>query len=156
MSKTSAYFGSKVTSGLCQPLIGMMPPHETYIETHLGGGAMMKRKQAARNNIRLGLNQRSLSKFDCHYPVTLVNGCTHLFLTHYHYHGSERVYCDPPYLLQTRASQRRYRFDYREQEHIELLKILKTLACHVILSGYASSLYDDLLTGGDTVETVRQ
>ena len=36
------YFGSKATSGLCQPLIAMMPPHDTYIETHLGGGAILR------------------------------------------------------------------------------------------------------------------
>ena len=43
----NAYFGSKATSGLCQALIAMMPPHSVYIETHLGGGAMMKRKPPA-------------------------------------------------------------------------------------------------------------
>ena len=43
----SSYFGSKATSGLCQPIIALMPPHDTYIETHLGGGAIMKRKPAA-------------------------------------------------------------------------------------------------------------
>ena len=31
------------TAGLCQPIIALMPPHDTYIETHLGGGAIMKR-----------------------------------------------------------------------------------------------------------------
>ena len=31
------YFGSKATSGLCQPIIALMPPHDTYIETHLSG-----------------------------------------------------------------------------------------------------------------------
>ena len=31
------YFGSEATSGLREPLIVMMPPHETYIETHIGG-----------------------------------------------------------------------------------------------------------------------
>jgi len=31
-----SYFGSKATSGLCQPIIALMPPHDTYIETHLG------------------------------------------------------------------------------------------------------------------------
>ena len=36
------YFGSKATSGLCQPIIALMPPHHTYIETHLGGGAIMQ------------------------------------------------------------------------------------------------------------------
>ena len=45
------YFGSKATSGLCQPIIAMMPPHDIYIETHLGGGAIMRRKLAALHNI---------------------------------------------------------------------------------------------------------
>ena len=46
------YFGSKATSGLCQPIIAMMPPHDTYIETHLGGGAIMRRKGVALTLIR--------------------------------------------------------------------------------------------------------
>ncbi|EQD49465.1 phage DNA methylase, partial [mine drainage metagenome] len=46
-----AYFGSKATSGLCQPIIALMPPHDTYIESHLGGGAIMKRKPPALRNI---------------------------------------------------------------------------------------------------------
>ena len=45
------YFGSKATSGLCQLIISMMPPHSTYIETHLGGGAVMKRKPPAPRNV---------------------------------------------------------------------------------------------------------
>ena len=38
-----AYPGSKATAGLCQPLIGMMPPYDVYIETHLGDGASPRR-----------------------------------------------------------------------------------------------------------------
>ena len=56
------------------------------------------------------------------------------------------------YLLSTRTSQRRCRFDYTVRKHRELLEILKTLPCQVILSGYRSSLYDDLLTGWNTIE----
>jgi DNA adenine methylase len=37
-----SYFGSKATSGLCQAIISLMPPHGTYIETHVGGGANRK------------------------------------------------------------------------------------------------------------------
>ena len=44
-----SWFGSKATSGLCQPIIALMPPHDTYIETHLGGGAIMQRKPPARS-----------------------------------------------------------------------------------------------------------
>ena len=75
----SNYFGSKATSGLCQPIIAMMPPHTTYIETHLGGGAIMKRKPPALNNIGIDIDPRPLSKFECSYPVDLVNGCAHQF-----------------------------------------------------------------------------
>ncbi len=147
-----SYFGSKATSGLCQPIIAMMPPHDTYIETHLGGGAIMKRKPAALHNIGIDLNLKALRSFDCDYPVKKVHDCAHKFLSTYDFHGRELVYSDPPYLLHTRTSGRRYRFDYDERDHIELLEILKKLPCFVMLSGYPSSLYDELLTDWGTLE----
>jgi DNA adenine methylase len=147
-----SYFGSKATSGLCQPIIAMMPPHDTYIETHLGGGAIMKRKPPALTNIGIDIDPQPLAEFTCDYPVQRVNGCAHRFLADYDYQGRELVYSDPPYLLHTRTSRRRYRFEYREQDHIELLTLLKTLPCHVMLSGYPSAVYDDLLEGWNSVE----
>jgi len=141
----SSYFGSKATSGLCQPIIALMPPHETYIETHLGGGAIMKRKPPALNNIGIDIDPRPLTDFECDYPVHLVNRCAHQFLAEYDYRGYELIYSDPPYLRHTRTSGRRYRFDYEEQDHIKLLELLKSLPCNVMLSGYSSALYDVLL-----------
>ena len=82
----------------------MMPPHDTYIETHLGGGAIMKRKPAALHNIGIDLDGRALAKFDCDYPVQRIHGCAHRFLAEYDYRGSELVYSDPPYLMRTRTS----------------------------------------------------
>lgn len=145
MSQRSAYFGSKAASGLFQNIIAMMPPHDTYIETHLGGGAIMKRKPPTIHNIGIDIDPKALSNFACDFPVQLVNGCAHHFLTHYNYAGSELIYCDPPYLAQTRTSHNKYRYEYTEQDHVALLKLIKSLPCHVILSGYPSSLYDDHL-----------
>jgi len=147
-----SYFGSKATSGLCQPIIAMMPPHDTYIETHLGGGAIMRRKPPALHNIAIDLDPEPLAAFDCDYPVEKVHGCAHRFLSTYDYRGRELVYCDPPYLHHTRTSGRRYRFDYEEQDHVELLELLERLPCSVILSGYPSSLYDELLPDWRTLE----
>ena len=147
-----SYFGSKATTGLCQPLIAMMPPHHTYIETHLGGGAIMKRKPPALENIGIDIDPRALSRFDCGYPVRLVNGCAHEFLRGYDFAGAELVYSDPPYLMHTRTSGRRYRYDYEEGDHVELLELLKTLPCAVIVSGYASVLYEERLKGWNTLE----
>ena len=146
------YFGSKATSGLCQPIIAMMPPHDTYIETHLGGGAIMKRKPAALKNIGIDIDPQPLNDFHCDYPVQTVHGCAHQYLAEYSYHGDELIYCDPPYLHPTRSSDRNYRFDYEEQDHIELLTLLKTLPCNIILSGYRSALYNELLAGWRSIE----
>jgi site-specific DNA-adenine methylase len=147
-----SYFGSKATSGLCQPIIALMPPHETYIETHLGGGAIMKRKPAALRNIGIDRHRKALANFTCGYPVEKIHGCAHRFLAEYDYQGRELIYSDPPYLHSTRSSERRYRFDYEENDHIELVTLLKRLPCNVILSGYPSALYDKLLPDWRSLE----
>jgi hypothetical protein len=146
------WFGSKATSGLCQPIIALMPPHDTYIETHLGGGAIMQRKPAARHNIGIDLNALALERFQCDYPVEKIHGCAHRFLAEYPFTGRELVYSDPPYLQHTRTSSRRYRFDYEERDHVELLALLKRLPCPVILSGYPSILYDEWLRDWQRLE----
>jgi len=146
------YFGSKATSGLCQAIIAMMPPHDTYIESHLGGGAIMKRKPPALRNIGIDLDPKALADFECSYPVQLINESAHRFLSEFDYQGSELVYSDPPYLLSTRTSQRRYRFDYDEEDHVKLVELLKRLPCHVMLSGYPSALYDEMLDGWRSLE----
>ena len=83
------YFGSKATSGLCQAIIAMMPPHATYIETHLGGGAIMKRKPAALINIGIDKDAQALDDFQCDYPVERINACAHEFLQNDDYTGQE-------------------------------------------------------------------
>jgi hypothetical protein len=147
-----SYFGSKATSGLCQAIIALMPPHDTYIETHLGGGAIMKRKPPARRNIGIDLDGRALKRWRGDYPVEKVHGCAHRFLAEYPFTGRELLYCDPPYLLHTRTSGRRYRYDYEEQDHVELLALLKAVPGPVILSGYPSALYDEQLADWRTLE----
>lgn len=146
------YFGSKATVGLCQAIIALMPPHDTYIETHLGGGAIMQRKPAALRNIGIDLDPQALQDFSGPYPIEKVNACAHAFLAGFDFQGRELVYSDPPYLHATRTSRRRYRFEYQEADHLELLARLQTLPCSVILSGYPSALYDEQLTGWRSLE----
>ena len=105
------YFGSKATSGLCQALIALMPPHSVYIESHLGSGALMKRKPTGVRSIGIDRDAQALEAFACDYPVELVHGCAHAFLASFPFLGPELVYSDPPYLHATRRSARRYRFD---------------------------------------------
>ena len=89
VARRVGYFGSKATSGLCQALIAAMPPHDVYLETHLGGGAIMRRKPPALRNIGIDLDARVLESFRCDYPVELVHGCAHRFLAAFPFRGRE-------------------------------------------------------------------
>ena len=62
------------------------------------------------------------------------------------------IYCDPPYLLQTRQREQ-YRHEMSEQDHVELLETLLQHKGSVIISGYESELYNDILKGWTTVST---
>ena len=55
------------------------------------------------------------------------------------------------YLKRTRTSKRRYRFDYEEADHVELLELLKAVPCQVMVSGYRSALYEERLEGWRSV-----
>ena len=139
------YFGSKATWGLCQTLLSLQPPHDLYLETHLGGGALMKRKAPALRTIGIDRDRRALDGFACRYPVELVHGCAHAFLSEFPFQGTELVYSDPPYLQATRRSRRRYRHDYTDADHVALLDLLTGLPCQVMISGHPSALYDERL-----------
>ena len=75
----------------------------------------------------------------------------HRYLADFAFDGSELVYSDPPYLRGARKSRRRYRHDYEDADHEALLGLLKGLPCAVMVSGYPSALYDELLRGWRSV-----
>lgn len=54
------------------------------------------------------------------------------------------LYCDPPYLHDTRQSKETYAHEMDTDAHVELARILNSFSGKVILSGYPSLLYDRL------------
>ena len=85
-----AYLGSKAIASLCQPLVGIMPPNDMYIKTHLSSDDILKRKPPAMHNIGVGLAAAAIADFSCDYPVELIHGCCHEIDKDF------LVYCDPP------------------------------------------------------------
>ena len=61
-------------------------------------------------------------------------------------------YVDPPYLPETRDRGRDYRHEMTRSDHVDLLDCLRSLRGVVVLSGYASALYDDALNGWRRIE----
>lgn len=147
MIRLMSYPGGK---GKCyQRLINLMPPHETYIESHLGGGAVLRNKRPAKANIGIDADERVIAALRQTAPTrfTLVHGDAVTFLQQYPFTGKELVYADPPYVTETRRQARIYRYEYSDADHMRLLDVLTTLPCMVMLSGYENSMYRERLSG---------
>lgn len=149
----STYPGGKNGSGVYQRIINMMPPHAFYIEPFLGGGAILRHKRPApMANIGIDIDAAVIAAFRSSEQLAAAtvicgDGLNFLIDTDLVFRPDTLVYCDPPYLMSTRSSKRPY-YEHEfatEKEHKLLLLLLRSLTCMVMISGYASSLYDELL-----------
>ncbi len=61
------------------------------------------------------------------------------------------IYCDPPY-LQSLRKKNMYAAEMNEERHIELLEVLRQSNSMVVLSGYDSELYNEVLRDWRTAE----
>lgn len=141
------YDGGK---GRCYPqIINLMPPHRRYVETHLGGGAVMRSKRPAQEQIGIDLDPKVVGLWHRQWPhlCQAVHADAVEYLGGLQLDSDTLVYADPPYHPDTRRRARVYRCDYSVQDHERLLDCLTALPCKVLLSGYASSLYERRLAG---------
>lgn len=142
------YLGSKGQT--FQKLINLMPPHDVYIETHLGGGAVIRNKKPARRNIGLEIDPKVIEMWSEEEKrgLEIIQTDAVNYLKSYKFTGNDLIYCDPPYLRETRRRKRKfYKFEYSFEQHVELLEVIKTLPCMVMISGYESDLYKEMLKG---------
>jgi DNA adenine methylase len=141
-----------------QRIISLMPPHRVYIETHLGGGAVLRQKRPAERSFGIDLDASVVERWRAHSlpGLEVVHGCALDFLRRFPFAGDELVYCDPPYWPDARRRERCYRHDYTRDQHRELLDVTSTLACRVLLSGYRNPLYDELLAGWTRHDIINQ
>jgi site-specific DNA-adenine methylase len=132
-----------------QHVINLMPPHRVYIETHLGGGAVMRHKRPAERNLGIDADERVIAAWaeGKHPGIELLCDQAEEVLARHDFHGDELVYADPPFHPITRRRSRVYRHDYSDADHRRLLLVLRSLPCMVIVSGYANALYDTVLSG---------
>lgn len=133
-----------------QKLINLMPPHDVYIETHLGGGAVIRNKRPAKRNIGLEIDPKVIEMWSEEEKggLEIIQADAVNYLKSYKFTDNDLIYCDPPYLRETRRRKRKfYKFEYSFEQHVELLEVIKSLPCMVMISGYESDLYKEMLKG---------
>lgn len=144
------YDGGKNGAGVYQSIINQIPPHRYYYELFSGSGAILRLKKPSMANIAIDKDPRSMKML-----VSATKGMPAFhaivgdaisFLKTKQFHKEDFVYCDPPYLFDTRSCKTpMYRYELEEKDHIELLTTIKLLNCYVAISGYDSKLYNDYL-----------
>lgn len=144
-----SYPGGKGASGAIQQIINQQPPHRVYIEAFLGGGAVMRAKRPASVNFGFDLDSAAIDNFNDVAGgianLAVVDAIQWLESPPFSLRADTLVYCDPPYLLATRAHQRIYRCELTDLQHRRFLRVVRSLNCMVQISGYYSSLYAEML-----------
>lgn len=63
------------------------------------------------------------------------------------------AYLDPPYLLETRNGGKQYKCEMSRGDHIALLEVARAHKGKILISGYPSGLYSDMLQGWHRKDT---
>lgn len=146
------YIGGKSQAGVYQRIVSLIPPHRVYVEPFAGSFAIGRLMKPADKVIACDKDERPLAALPDH--VEKKNICGLSFLESYPWRGDEFVYCDPPYVLSTRGGRRYYRHELTDDDHRWLLRVifwLSSLGVKVMLSGYASALYESEGLGTDPI-----
>lgn len=141
--------GGKNAPGVYQTIINQIPPHQTYIEPFAGSAAIARYKAPSRSTILIDSDPAVLAAISQHLTrdLTLICDDAITFLESYPWTGDEFIYCDPPYLMETRSTKAPlYKHEFSSpQQHKQLLSILQAIPAAVAISGYHSALYADAL-----------
>jgi DNA adenine methylase len=148
------YPGGKGQAGVYQRIINLMPEHDIYIEPFVGGGNILERKKAAIASIAIDADEGLIEMWKAKglASTTFICGDAISYLRSYKFNGKELLYCDPPYVMSSRKSGPIYKHEMTDQQHAELLSLLRTIPAAVMLSGYWCPLYEALLTDWNRID----
>jgi len=156
-----SYPGSKGMAGTWQRILGQMPPHKVYVEPFAGSAQIFRRKRPAIFTALADKSEAVTDSLLAEFPGDVgrerggLRGSLTVWTADaldvlrwlFEDGGSSEVliYCDPPYLLSTRTTRRRYKNEMTDDQHASLLTLLQGLNCNVMISGYPSRLYAEKL-----------
>lgn len=141
MSYRPGYIGGKGQDGVFQRIIGQMPPHSVYVEAFAGSAAVFHHKRLAAQNLLIDKSPAAIARLGEPAGARAICGDAISILPTLALPADALVYCDPPYLIETRQGRRYYDEEMTDDDHRRLLAVLLALPCRVMLSGYASKLY---------------
>lgn len=146
-----SYNGGKGAAGVYQKLINIIPPHDIYVAGCLGHDAIIRHKRPAAINIGIEMDQKIVELWQkMGLPwLELRNQSILDWLNSSQITRLSRnsfINLDPPYRKEDRKSTADlYLFEWKEDQHLEMLQLVNRLKCNVMISAYQNSVYDQYL-----------
>lgn len=79
--------------GAYQKLINLMPPHDVYIETHLGGGAVIRNKRPARSNLGIEIDSEVVEMWTSMHSTPIFTVAKTVIILPYIFHADLPMSC---------------------------------------------------------------
>lgn len=145
------YVGNKKVEGLYQQIINLIPPHAWYGSPFAGSDAVFRYKLKASysnlNDIDINVFSAWSELYPDHKQVEFNNMPALDFLKKHQYaQEMSFMYCDPPYLESSTASQvPLYPHSMTLDDHKKFLSMVRTAKYNCMISHYPCALYDTML-----------
>ena len=144
--------GSKAAAGVAERIVSELPRHEIYVEAFAGLAAVGRLKAPStidvfiEQDLRRAQDLASLLKARGDRAQVICADALKVLVPE-RIPAAAVLYCDPPYLLETRRSRRRYyQCDWLGlEQHQRFLAWVRALPCRVLVSHYPCPLYDRAL-----------
>lgn len=149
-----AWLGQKTNAGLWQAILSLMPAHDTFIDLFAGSGEISRRKPLAKFNYLVDIDPAAPALKRTWQNFSVVNSDWLKFFESFRPVDWSRtlIYADPPYVHSTRGKRHRYKHEFTDAQHVELLTVLRCCPALVILSGFPSEMYDHHLFGWNSID----
>lgn len=149
------YNGGKAGNGTYQQIINHIPKHDVFIDAMVGNGGILFNLSlpglTVINDIDGSIIQKY--KFNGYSTAVIVENDDYAGIIDKYDDVIRKVffYFDPPYLKETRKSQKDlYKFEWEESNHTRFLTMATTVKSDVMISHYPCALYDSFLKGWKT------
>lgn len=146
------YNGGKAGNGTYQQIINQIPKCDIYIEPMVGNGGVFHNLQLPALTVINDIDGRVIASYNVDgSKIKKYNFTYQRIVTLFNASPGAFFYFDPPYLFETRKSQKPlYIHEWTDNDHIEFLKMVKNIKSNCMISHYPSTLYDTMLAGWRT------
>lgn len=153
------YTGNKKIQGIFQKIINEIPPVNRFCEWFAGGAGIASIINVSPDKIWLNeIDPKQHQKLCLKFPdfINTNENIFSLFLKSLSdpkaIHKNDFLFLDPPYLHETRNSNKLYKFEMRNDEHVLFLDFVKKLKCNVMIIHPKCDLYDTELRDWRKIE----